>query len=131
MIKKTIKFEDFEGREIEKDCWFHLSDADLADLQFSAYGGLHQILENIIKENDTVKIYEYFTTIVKKSYGEKTADGISFIKTKEITDKFVGSPAYSVLLMELIGDSNKAADFVNGVIQKKRENNPIPAPAVK
>ena len=51
-----------------------------------------------------------------KSYGEKSPDGKRFVKTKELSEGFAQTEAYSVLFMELASDSEAASKFVNGII---------------
>ena len=132
MLKKTIKLEDFNGIEQSIDCYFHLTESELMDLQMSKQEGLDKTLQNIIDTKDNVQIYNYFRDIVQMSYGVKSADGFSFIKDEESTKRFVQSNAYSELLIELCSDADKAADFINGILPKKKTNvSSIPAPAQK
>ena len=119
MIKKTIKFTDYDGNEREEELLFHLSKGELIDMQMSEYGGLDKLLQKIIDTKDQVKIWEYFKTIILKAYGEKTGDGRNFVKVKDgrkLVDDFITTEAYSELMMELISDAEKAAAFVNGLL---------------
>lgn len=119
MIKKTIKFTDYDGNEREEEFLFHLSKGELIDMQMSEYGGLDKLLQKIIDTKDQVKIWEYFKTIILKAYGEKTGDGRNFVKVKDgrkLVDDFITTEAYSELMMELISDAEKAAAFVNGLL---------------
>ena len=116
MLKKTIKFTDFDGRERSEDYYFNLSKAELADMQMSEYGGLDKLLTKIINANDNVKLYQYFRDIVQKSYGVKSLDGKRFIKDPEETKAFTETGAYSELIMELIQDADAASNFINGIM---------------
>ena len=49
-------------------------------------------------------------------YGEKSPDGRRFIKSKELSEAFEQTEAYSNLYVELATDSDSAAKFVNGII---------------
>ena len=60
---------------------------------------------------------DLFEDFVLGAYGEKSADGESFVKSDEIREKFKNHPAYDALFMELIAGGDKAmADFFNAVI---------------
>lgn len=118
MLKRTIKFEDYDGNEIEKDFYFNLNKAELLKMQMSAKGGMDKYLNRIIEETDTKKIYEMFEDIILMSIGKKSDDGIAFIKNDEIRESFKQSEAFSELVMELISDSEKAAAFINGIVPK-------------
>ena len=74
------------------------------------------MLRRIIESKDTPEIIKIFEDIVLKSYGEKSADGRQFIKDEEKTKAFMQTPAYDQLFLELIGDANKAAQFIVGIV---------------
>lgn len=116
MLKETIKYTDYNGTEREEDFYFNLSRAELIDMEYSTAGGLKELLERIIKEKDTVKIYQMFKTIVMRSYGEKSDDGKHFVKSKEISEAFAQTEAFSELMMKFVSDAEFAAKFVNGVV---------------
>lgn len=118
MIKKTITYTDFNEIERTEDFHFHLSNAELVEMEKSVKGGMAQMLETIIAADDEPTIIAIFKDIILKSYGVKSPDGKQFIKSKEVVDAFVFSEAYSVLYMELVQDTKAAANFVNGVIPK-------------
>lgn len=116
MLKETIKYTDYNGTEREEDFYFNLSRAELIDLEYSTPGGLKELLEKIIKEKDTVKIYQMFKDIVMLAYGEKSDDGKHFVKSKDISSAFTQTEAFSELMMKFISDADFAAKFVNGII---------------
>ena len=116
MIKKTIAYVDYDGNNREEDFYFNLSKAELTELQLSTSGGLQKMIENIIKTKDIPRIIEIFKKIIIASYGIKSPDGRRFIKSKEITDEFTQTEAYSILFMELSTDAEAAANFISGVI---------------
>lgn len=119
MIKKTIKYVDYNGNEIEEDFYFNLTEAEIMEMQLEQEGGLSTKLETIVKTKDVPTIIKVFKDLVLRSYGKKSDDGKRFIKNKNIREEFEQSPAYSVLFMELATDSDAAANFVNGIIPQK------------
>ena len=66
-----------------------------------------------------------------KAYGQKSDDGRRFIKSKELSDSFAQTEAYSQLFMELATDADAAAKFVNGIVPPMEGKSSIPAPANK
>ena len=60
-------------------------------------------------------LIDLFKDLILRSYGEKSADGRRFIKSKELSTAFSQTEAYSELFMELVTDAEKAAEFVNGI----------------
>lgn len=121
MLKKTITFETFDGETVTEVHFFHLSKAELIEMEVSKKGGLSEALSEIIRSNDGKLIIEEFKKLVLGSYGKKSDDGRRFIKSDEIRDEFESSEAYSTLFMELVTNPDSAAEFVNGIIPKGLE----------
>lgn len=119
MLKKNIKYVDYDGNYRAEDFYFNLNKAEVIELQLGTVGGLTKTLEKIVQEKDTSRIIEYFKTIILKAYGEKSADGRRFIKSQELRDAFEQTEAYSELFMELASDAKMAAEFINGVLPKE------------
>ena len=87
-------------------------------MQWSAEGGMAKRLQKIVDTKDTKQIVEIFKDIILRSYGEKSDDGRRFIKSKELSDAFSQTEAYSELYMELSSDDKAAAAFINGITPK-------------
>lgn len=90
-------------------------------MELGINGGLSEKIKRIIESEDQASIVELFKDLILKSYGEKSLDGKKFIKSKELSDGFAQTEAYSDLFMELATDSEKAAEFVNGIIPKNMD----------
>lgn len=115
MLKRTIKYKDYNGEDQERDFYFHLNKAELIEMELSSEGGLEETIKKLMQEKDGKKIVEMFKTIILTSYGEKTVDG-RFTKSEELSKKFMETAAYPELFTELASDADAAADFVNGII---------------
>ena len=118
MLKKTITYTDYEGVERTEDFYFNLTKAECVEMQWSAEGGMAKRLQKIVATQDTKQIVEIFKDIILRSYGEKSDDGRRFIKSKELSDAFSQTEAYSELYMELSRDDKAAAAFINGITPK-------------
>jgi hypothetical protein len=116
VLKKTVTYEDFNGETVSEDFFFHLSKAELVELELSHEGGLSEALKKIVESEDGKSIIAEFKNIILSAYGKKSPDGRRFIKNQELRDEFESSEAYSTLFMELVTNAEAAADFVNGVI---------------
>ena len=116
MIKKTITYTDYNGNERTENFYFGLNKAEIMDMELSVVGGMRQLLQMIIAKQDIPKIIDAFKKMIRMSYGEKSPDGRRFIKSEELTEAFVQTEAYSELYMELLGDADKAAEFINGIM---------------
>lgn len=116
MLKKTITYEDFNGEEVVEDFFFHLSKAELIELEMSHDGGLSQWLQNIVAAEDGGSIIKEFKRIILMAYGVRSGDGKRFTKNQQLREQFESTEAYSVLFVELCTDTDAAIEFVNGVI---------------
>lgn len=118
MLKKTIKYKDYNDVDRKEDFYFNLTEAELTEMELSTTGGLADMIQKIIAAQDTPSIVKIFKELVLKAYGEKSADGKRFIKSTEISTAFSQTEAYSKLFMELATNADAASEFVNGVIPK-------------
>jgi hypothetical protein len=116
MLKKTVTYVDYNGVERTEDFYFNLSKAEVTEMELSVRGGLSAMLEELVKSGDNARIVEIFKDLVLRSYGEKSADGKRFIKSKELSEAFSQTEAYSEIFMELALDEKAAAAFVNGIL---------------
>lgn len=121
MIKKPIKFTDYDGEEREEDFYFNLSKAELMEMELTTPGGMQQMLNRITKEKDTKRLWEIFKDVICRSYGVKSDDGKRFIKSKELTEAFLQTEAYCELIVELATNADKASEFMNGIIPQNLE----------
>ena len=119
MYKKTISYEDYNGEQQTRTFYFNLSKAELIEMQFSSEGGLQERLTRMIETKDGSGMMKTIKELILRSYGEKSADGNRFIKSKELSESFEQSEAYSELFMEIATDEKAAEAFVNGIIPKQ------------
>ena len=113
MIKQTITYTDYNGNERTEEYWFNLSKAELLRLETTTKGGFQKMLENAVASEDNYRIIE---DLIKHSIGMKTLDGKYFKKSKEFTEDFMQSEAYSTLLFDLLQDVEKANAFIRGIL---------------
>ena len=116
MLKKTITYTDFNGKQRTETFYFNLTKAEVAEMEATVDGGFSTMLEKIVASNDPKRIVETFKDLVLRAYGEKSDDGRRFMKTPEIKQAFAETEAYSEIFMELAMDAKAAADFVNGIM---------------
>ena len=116
MLKKTITYQDFNGDEVVEDFFFHLSKAELVEMELSHKGGLSDALQRIIAAEDGKGIVDEFKKIILGAYGKRSEDGKRFVKNANIREEFESSEAYSSLFMELVTDTDAAVEFINGIV---------------
>ena len=127
MLKKTITYTDYNGITRTEDFYFNLTKAEIMEMQLSTNGGLDVMIKKIIDSQDAPSIIKIFKELILKAYGEKSDDGKRFVKSKEISEGFAQTEAYSQLFMELATDTDAASKFVNGIVPTADNNANHPA----
>lgn len=116
MYKRTITYKDYNGNERTEDYRFNLTEAELTKMQLGTSGGMAEMIKRIIEKQDAPSIMAVLEELIDRSYGERSLDGKRFMKSKELTEEFKQTEAYSILFMDLVSDDVKAAEFVNGIM---------------
>jgi hypothetical protein len=116
MIKKTIKYIDYDNNQRSEELYFNLSKAELTEMELGTEFGMANLLGQIVETEDVKQIMEILKSIIIKSIGKKSPDGRRFIKSQEIIDNFIQTEAYTELFMELTSDAEQANAFVRGII---------------
>lgn len=117
MIKKTVAYKNpFDGTPSTKDCWFHLYEADVTKLAMIEGEGMDDRFRAMIAARDTAAVLSQFEKLVAAAYGLREGD--DFLKSPEITQRFMSSAAYSALFIELITTPNAMEEFANGLMPK-------------
>lgn len=116
MIKKTITYLDYNDVERTEDFYFNLTEVEAMEMEVNTAGGLSATIEKISAEKDMSAIIKILKEFVLRAYGEKSPDGRRFIKSKELSEEFSQTEAYSKLFMELATNEGAGVEFVNGIL---------------
>lgn len=126
MYIRKITFTDYNGLEHTRTYYFNLSKSELLRLQLSIGGGLTEYAKRLMDTEDMVHLSELFEKLILMSYGEKTDDGMHFIKEdengKKLADMFKQTAAYDELYTELCTNEQSAIEFFNSVIPAEAAN---------
>lgn len=117
MLTKTVTYTDFNGKERKDILHFNLTKSELVDMETETEGGLLNKIERLSSDDsDGVEIMKIFKNLLLRSYGEKSEDGKSFIKSEEKSKAFTQTIAYDTFFMELVTNPEAAAEFINALI---------------
>lgn len=120
MYRREAEYVDFDGNKRKETFYFNLTEAEILKMEWNTSGGLAYKLMRIINKKDGVEIMKVFDEIIDASYGVKSPDGRTFMKTPEALAEFKATTAYNDLYKEICTDSDKAIEFINQII-------PVPA----
>jgi hypothetical protein len=118
MLKKIIQYSDLDGNQVVDEFWFHLSIAEVLEMEKEVEGGLSTRVRKMIDSKDETKVLSTLRGIVSRAVGAKAADGRRFMKGPEDKSPLLDSDAYSKLLIELMTVDGAAVEFVNGIVPK-------------
>lgn len=142
MIKKTIKYTDFDGNEREEVAYFNMTRTELIAYSFDLPDDFAKEMEKpnevnteevgarLFEKMGKSGIFEFVKNLVFKAYGIKSEDGRRFIKSEELSTEFTQTLAYDEFIIDLFSDDRKASDFIMGIIPADMANK-IPSSAVK
>lgn len=119
MLKREIKYEDFDGVEQVDTVYFNLTKSELIEMEVSYENGLEAAIKRITETQDRAGLIAEFKKIILAAYGVKSEDGKRFIKTPELREEFTQSLAYDSLFMELATNDDAAADFIKGIMPRE------------
>jgi hypothetical protein len=122
MFKLVQKYEDFLGNERQGVFRFNITESEMLDLmREDALTFNMMYLQDIVEEQDGIKMLDVFRKILVVAYGEMSEDGENFWKDPERTKKFVQSAAFDAILDEFAtsGNVDKVRAFMIGVFPKK------------
>ena len=116
MLKRPIKYTDFDGNVVTEDFYFNITKAEMLEREMSTDGGFAVVLQEAIKNTDVQVLFREFKEFILWSYGERSADGKRFMKTPELRDNFEHTAAYDALFMELCTNADAAASFIENIM---------------
>lgn len=116
MLKKQVKFKDYEGNDKTVTLYFHLNKFEWLELETYTKGGLIENLQTAIETNNAKKTIDILKKIILTAYGEKNEETGEFQKSDAISIKFSKTDAFSELFYELAYDEKKSQEFFFGLI---------------
>ncbi len=129
MYKVPVKYTDFEGVERSENFYFNLTKAELYEMEITTPGKLTSRLEKLSanagatpSEEAQSEIYKVFKEFILKAYGEKITDerGVTrFKKSKELSEAFATTEAFSEMFMGFMQNPDTAVDFLKAIIPEQ------------
>lgn len=127
MLKQTVSYFDFDDNPSQETLYFNLTKTELAD-NIHLQAELEQMQETFSVEKERLtpdeirQLVDIVKTIMRLSYGVRSADGKRFVKTEELWTEFTQTAAYDAFLYSLFEDPNKAVMFMTGILPKEVRN---------
>ena len=130
MLKKTIRYTDFDGNEATVDAYFNLTKTECIDLnlEYEEEGGLigrikKLIIERAEDENEMPRkpAVDFVKLLIDRAYGVRPKDDPSlFLKEddngKPLYKKFKQSAAYDAYVYALLSGEESLDEFAANVL---------------
>lgn len=108
MFKLPITYIDFTGKERTRDFFFNLTKSDIMEIHLALPNGLDGFIDSLNDDPEVEDVIEVFKKIILKAYGKRTNTN-AFIKSKELSQEFAATDAYSELFLKFLDNED---DFV-------------------
>lgn len=125
MFKQNITYIDFNGNERKEDFYFHLSTPEVIRLEAEIGEKIDEYTKRLAEAMELAPLLEFLEKMILSSYGKKTSDGKSFIKTPELRSEFEHSQAYAEFFEMLIKDPELAKKFGQSVADNGKKKNQV------
>ena len=133
MIKRTIKYKDFDNKDRIEDAWFHLTKTEMIDFALELPERVSDSVNDKTEEMDidtaALKIsdmlgkkgvHNFIKDLILKSYGVRKDEGRRFAKVDDngrpLSIEFSQTMAFETLMEEFRTNDIEAAKFVQAVI---------------
>lgn len=116
MLKKPIKYTDYNDEEQTEVFYFNVSKPEL--LKLLSEEGMIGKLGRLVEKNDIRGALQTFEDIILLAYGERSDDGKQFFKSEEMKQGFLQHAAYEALFTELTKSDKTMSDFMVDVMPK-------------
>ena len=126
MFKKTMKFDDLDGNEVEQTFYFNYNKKEIAELL--EFGQLEQKLAALsapVSESGLTQVennqqaYNIFQDLILDAYGEKGADNVTFKKTPELREYWKSHVAFVEMIFEFLENPKLATEFIENCLPAK------------
>lgn len=125
MVKKTVTYTNFDGKSRTRDLYFHMNKMEANELDLEYGGHFAETAQRAVDEDNRAEIFQHFKSLLKRAYGQKSADGERFEKSEEIWKAFEESNAYEAFFDYLIAHPDEIKPFMFAIfpedVRKKME----------
>lgn len=145
MLKKTVKFKDFNDVERTEDLYFHVSKASVLTSSDGAYNEIMKIgldlqergkfLEDLKEEDldqsdpfnknsqlvaEAIRmVARLLDRLVDLSYGIRSSDGLRFVRDDKVLTDFKNSAVYDAFVEQMIENQDELIEFINQLLATK------------
>ena len=121
MLKKTVKYVDFNGDEASETLYFNLTTREVAKLSEEFGGDIEAHTKKLAAAEDLNAMLEFIERLILVSYGVKSEDGKRFTKNAALCEDFESSAVYAEMFEQLLLNPEEAKAFGQGLAAGARK----------
>ncbi len=119
MITKTLTYTNYKGNKVTRKFYFHMSDSEYFEFDLK-YNGVQSYVKRLQNQSGAeLDIYLFLKDLIVSSYGVKSDDGESFLKSSEERQKFQCSIGFDRIMEDMITNPKQIIKFMAGVSTAK------------
>lgn len=125
MIKKTITYVDYAGKEHTEELRFHMNKLDYA--KFIGAMGVDDIedrIKEIVSTGNKLEMIKLIQDVLVQAYGEM--DGDIFVKNDTIRKRFENSEQLAEVFADVITDEASAKEFFSHIYSTPSKPKALP-----
>lgn len=121
MYKKRINYTGFDGNEETLDAYFNINQMEATRLNAKYDGDITKFIEQVVESKDLTRMLDFIEDMILSAYGERSEDGLRFVKNAEVRENFSQTLAYEALFGELLMNPDAVAEFADKAIVKSKK----------
>lgn len=119
MFKLEIEYTDYNGNDVKENVFFHFTQDEMFAFIRENRDVLKGEMSKAVSEQDWLLAYNFIRKLVLKSYGEKSKDGLRFVKNEDTRLNLIETPRMDAIVDKVFGDEKTAQTFVRAIIPPK------------
>lgn len=145
MLKKSVKYVDYNGVERTENLYFHVSKTSVLTAKDNVYGEIMNIAQALrdrgkllegmeveaINEEDPFDpnnqvlaesirmVARLLDRLVDLSYGKRSEDGQKFVKNEQVLEDLKASIAYEAFIEQMLSNPDELVEFINKLVEVK------------
>lgn len=121
MYKKSINYTGFDGNEETLVAYFNINQMEATRLNAKYDGDITKFIEQVVESKDLTRMLDFIEDMILSAYGERSEDGLRFVKNAEVRENFSQTLAYEALFGELLMNPDAVAEFADKTIVKSKK----------
>ena len=121
MYKKSINYTGFDGNEETLVAYFNINQMEATRLNAKYDGDITKFIEQVVESKDLTRMLDFIEDMILSAYGERSEDGLRFVKNAEVRETFSQTLAYEALFGELLMNPDAVAEFADKAIVKSKK----------